>query len=227
MIITRISRFTTRFLNKNLLLIAFAFLSSEAWADLTIVQNVEDFQSVPAVPAEHVKVYVSENKIRLDQGQKISSIILKDKKVTFSIMHETRQYVVLPHDISGVPPKPVSMDDFKIESTGKTEKIHGYTCKQIKIREKNGMISEWMIAPSALDLKTFNKELHGFNVLNSWGCRFVLRNIPEIKSCDNLQLCEWKQRKSRDPYLKFLLGIRRLKWVEERIDLTQSSRRHR
>lgn len=178
----------------------FLGLSLTVRADLTISQLIEDFQTTPTVPPEQLKIFLSGNRIRIDQGQKISSIILKDKKVTYSILHETKEYVVLPHeaDSGAAPASPQAAatspatatttagsstpdDDYVVESTGKTEQIHGYTCKEVKIKEKDGSVSDLMISSQALDVNTFYKEFLGFMEFGMTGVNKQLEKHPELK----------------------------------------------
>jgi hypothetical protein len=160
----------------------------QAIADLTISQNIEDFQSATPTPPEQLKIYVSGNRIRIDQGQKISSVILKDKKVTYSIMHETRQYIVLPHletpsnpEHSKSTPQTLHPDDYTVESTGKTEQIHGFTCKQVRIKESDGTTSDLFISNQALDVNAFYKEFAGFMEFGLGALNKQLENHPELK----------------------------------------------
>jgi hypothetical protein len=170
-----------RILFKTVCLLIFSCFIQSSFADLSIYQQMEDSQTSP-VTTEEMRIYISGNRIRLDQGQKISSIILKDKKATYSIMHESRQYIVLPHDESLKDNFPLTKtDDIQIENTGKTEQIHGYPCKLLKIKEKNGDLTELMISDKVLDVNVFYKEFQSFLEFGFGPVARQLEKHPELK----------------------------------------------
>ncbi len=139
--------------------------------DLMVLLTVEDLQNPTPLGKEQITFYISGKRIRLDQGQSMSSIILNDKKVTFSIMHEPRQYVALPHDEIKIDPSKSKTSEFSttepleksaFEPTGKIERISGFQCHQVWFKEKNGDRTELWIAENALDMKVFLQEFKSF-----------------------------------------------------------------
>jgi hypothetical protein len=183
-IISQNSGFATRFLRRSLFVLILFAISSTTKADLTIIQNLQSFDLDSPIPAEEVKLFISGNRIRFDQGQKMSSIILKDKKVTFSIMHETRQYIALPHALAtSGDDKTVgdALESLQIEKTGKTEQIHGFLCKQLKVKEKDGSISELWIADAAIDVNNFYKEFQNFMQFGLGDVTKQLEKYPDLK----------------------------------------------
>jgi hypothetical protein len=149
-------------------------------ADLSIVQQIEDFQLSPST-TEQIKIFASGNRMRIDQGQKLSSIILKEKKVTYSIMHESQQYVVLIHETASIPVTVDPIDDYTIENTGKTEQVHGFACKQLRIKEKSGDVSELWLSDKALDVNLFYREFVDFMELGLGPVTKQLDKHPELK----------------------------------------------
>ena len=164
-----------------------------------VVQTLEDFGDRDRAPSgkEQVTLYVSSKRIRFDKGQSMSSIILLDKKVTFSIMHESQRYVVLFHDqIKGEGPAAKtkgdingkmlhddveSLDTSVIEATGKTETINGFLCQQVLIKERDGTRTELWVSQEALDMKTFLGEFRSFMEFGFSQMAKELEKHPELR----------------------------------------------
>ena len=157
----------------KILFIAFLLLSAPpSRGDLMVLLTIEDLQNPTPLGKEQMVFFISGKRIRLDQGQSMSSIILNDRKVTFSIMHEPRQYVTLPHDEIKIDPSKLKaaelsvvepLEKSAIEPTGKMEKISGFQCHQVWFKEKNGDRTELWIAENALDMKAFLEEFKSFS----------------------------------------------------------------
>lgn len=157
-------------------------------ADLTIVQSLEVVTDGKATPVEQVTLYVSGKRVRFDKGQSMTSIMLADKKVTFSIMHEGRKYVVMPHsEVTERDMKEADKADAEflatatIESTGTTDRISGYSCRQVRIRGKDRRLTELWVSDTALDMKTFFGEFKSFMGLGLPPFFKELDKHPELK----------------------------------------------
>src|SRR5207302_966685 len=78
-------------------LLGFCFLSA-IQADVTVVQSVQVVDPGGALlPAQEMTLYLTVNKLRLDSGD-VSSIIRADKRMTYSLLHADRAYIVIPHE---------------------------------------------------------------------------------------------------------------------------------
>lgn len=194
------------------LLGAIALLSaSAAHADLTMVQEVENFQDEKSLRKEQLAVAVSGKRLRVDIGQMMTSLILRDKKVTYSISHETRQYVILPHDQMGdkAPgPEAASADKVwenpKIESTGKTDQISGFGCRQVLVREKNGAVTELWLSDDSMKIDRYLAE---FQIFSEFGANPVLdelRKRPELHGFP-IRVVQYEDNK-----MKYRSTVRRL-----------------
>jgi len=162
------------------------FITSACHADLTVLQTLEDLENDTPAGKEQITLYVSGSKVRFDKGQSMTSIVLNDKKVTFSIMHEPRQYVVLPHDqirmdAPGSQAETEPADEFTVESTGQVEKISGFTCHQVRLKERNGIVTELWIAEDALDMRTFMIEFNSFMEFGMAQATKQLEKHPELR----------------------------------------------
>lgn len=132
-------------------------------ADLTLVQEIEDFTGGANGAKDQVTLYVSGSRLRLDKGQTLSSIILGDKKITYSILHETRQYVQMPHDLfkglgqalgAAAGAATQAAEEMKIEATDKQETISGHPCRLVRIRDSNGTLTDLWVTRDAAELDT-------------------------------------------------------------------------
>ncbi len=156
-------------------------------ADMMLVQVLEDLTNDTPTGKEQITLYVSGKHVRVDKGQSMTSIMLLDKKITFSIMHEGRKYLIFPHPpASDRDAKDAVADaDFlasaKVEATGKTEKISGYQCKQVLIRDKKRGLTELWISEAALDMKTFLAEFKSFMSFGLPPVMNALDQHPELK----------------------------------------------
>lgn len=167
---------------KNLLVYAVMLLApcGIACADLTLVQVLEDLRSSSPSSKEQTTLFVSGKRIRFDQGQSLSSIILSDKKITFSIMHQSRNYVSLRHE--GLEPDAPSSrqapawDQAKIQTTGNKETISGFNCHEVKITEKDGTSTEVWIADEGMQLKEFMEE---FKFFTDFGAGFLSKQFEK------------------------------------------------
>jgi hypothetical protein len=161
---------------------------TSGFADMTVIQVLEEMNQNQPLTKEQITLQVSGKRVRVDKGQAFTSIILADKKLTFSIMHEARQYVSLPHDsVSAAEPKPDPNQADGIESvkpTGKTGEISGFACREVEIKEKNGLTTYLWISDTALNQKNFVDEFKsfmefGFGQTNSLLDKYpVLRGMP-------------------------------------------------
>lgn len=176
-------------------------LTPRVCGDLMVLQTLEDLQDKTPSGKEQITLYISGKKVRFDQGQRMSSIILMDRKVTYSVDHGMRKYAVLPHDRvplgdaagkKGATTGDGALDSLKIEATGKSEKISGFKCNQVFVTEKDGSRSELWIAPDALDLKVFLAE---FNRFQEFGLAQTLKELekrPELRGIP-LRVIEYNQ----------------------------------
>jgi hypothetical protein len=162
-------------------------LLSTVNADMTVTQVLEEMNQNQPLMKEQITLQVSGKRVRVDKGQAFTSIILADKKQTFSIMHEARQYVTLPHDSVSAEPKIDSNQADGIESvrsTGKTNEISGFACREVEIKEKGGLTTHLWISDTALNQKNFVDEFKsfmefGFGQTNSLLDKYpVLRGMP-------------------------------------------------
>ncbi|MBI4023480.1 MAG: DUF4412 domain-containing protein [Verrucomicrobia bacterium] len=159
-----------RFIRQILFAGILGLTACEGRADLTVVLTLENLRDEKPTGKEQNTFYVSGKRIRFDQGQRMSSVILNDRKVTFSIDHLARQYMVLSHDqIKADDPSNKSsdhgggtLDPSLVESTGKTQQIGGYQCRQVRLKEKDGIVTELWMADHALDINAFMGEFQGF-----------------------------------------------------------------
>ncbi len=167
------------------LLLALFFLALPARADLMAVQTLEDLTDQSPAGVEQTTLYVSGNKVRYDKGQSLTSIILADRKVTFSIMHEPRQYIVLPHDrVAAAPPEQAPGEDpeeMAFEATGRKEKIGAFPCREVRVREKDGGMTELWLSEEALDMKTFLAEFRSFLAFGMAPLAREIDRHPELK----------------------------------------------
>jgi len=168
----------------------------EARADLTVAQVLEYLAQGKTVRKEQITLYVSGLRIRLDQGPRMSSIILNDKRVTYSLMHELRQYAVLPHDQIKPDPaeaknQPEAPGDLVIESTGATEQIGGFSCRQVRIKEKNGATTELWIADQALDMNVLLNEFRSLMDLGFAQLKEQFEKRPELRGFP-MRIVEYK-----------------------------------
>lgn len=91
---------------------------------------------------------VKGNKLRMEVGgQKESAGMIMDlaKKEMITIMDSEKMYMVMPIPDEEVAPKGTKQDDVKLEKTGQTEKILGYTAEKY-ISTTNGEKTELWLA---------------------------------------------------------------------------------
>ncbi len=155
-------------------------------ADMTIVQEIEDLQNNTPEAKEQITLYVSGPRLRIDKGQSMSSIILNDKKVTYSIMHETRQYIVLPHDrFKGLGADPGAAadtaDNFTVEATDKREIISGQPCQLVRIKPPDGDTTEIWMAREMLDPDSFLGEFKSLMEIGMASAPKTFDKHPELK----------------------------------------------
>jgi hypothetical protein len=162
-------------------------LATLCHADLTITQTLEEYHNNKPFRKQQVTLFVSGQRIRFDQGQNISSIILADKKLTFSIMHKERQYVVLPHEqVKPNESKSTASEDSDlppsaVQSTGRTQEINGFQCRECRITEKDGLVTEMWISDKALDMNVFLKEFQSFLEFGLAPASKQLEKFPQLK----------------------------------------------
>lgn len=168
---------------KTFSLVFFFFLPSIGRADLMVVQVLEDLENNTPLGKEQITLSVSGNRVRLDKGQSLSSIILADKKVTFSVMHEPRAYVKLSHDEMKVPNASEGeiLDDAVFDTTNQLEQINGYRCRKVRVKEKDGTLMELWIAENALDMKSFLNEFKSFMEFGLAQASKQLEKHPELR----------------------------------------------
>ena len=154
-----------------------------------MIQLLENLKNNSPSGQEQTTLYVSGKRFRYDQGQQLSSIILNDKKVTFSINHGERHYLKLSHaefQTAAEPPEPPvsAADQPMVETLGLREQISGFPCQQVRIKEKDGSLTELWVSPTALDMKTFLEEFKYFTELGFssfsqyFGKNPALKGIP-------------------------------------------------
>ncbi len=175
----------------------FAGMATGVRADLMVVQTLENLQDGKPVNKEQVTMCVSGRRIRLDQGQSFTSLILAEKKVTFSISHEARKYIVLAHDLVDVPKDEDgdSLTGVSIEPTGATEVISGFACRQVRLKNASGGITELWISNDALDMGTFYKEFKSFMEFGQSASPKQMEKHPELKGVP-IRVVEYHQGKS-------------------------------
>jgi len=138
---------------------------SAAWADLTVVQNLE----TSAMPTEGGKgstmtMKIKGAKARIDfSGMPISSIVdLKAQKMFF-LDHKQKQVMVMPLEFMqsmlalSAPGAATGQDKSTIQKTGKIQKINGYTCEEYAGSSGDGTtIRCWMAnASEASEMEPF------------------------------------------------------------------------
>jgi outer membrane lipoprotein-sorting protein len=150
------------------------FTAAIARCDLTIMQEVEGYKDEKLAQKEQLMVMVSGKRLRMDIGQMMTSIVLSDRKATYSILHEARQYVILPHDqAAGKGPAPAMGDvdkmweGAKVEPTGTTEQISGFTCRQVLVRAKSGAVTELWLSDDALKIERYFAEFQNFSEIGA------------------------------------------------------------
>jgi hypothetical protein len=170
--------------------VLFAAFALSARADLTLVQEIEDFTGGANGTKDQVTLYVSGQRLRLDKGQMMSSIILGDKKVTYSILHETRQYVQMPHELfkglgqalgAAAGAAAQAGEAFSVEPTDKQETLGGRPCRLVKVRDPLGALTELWVTRDAAELDALLvefKSLMDFGLPTAGG---VLEKHPELK----------------------------------------------
>lgn len=151
--------------------------------DLTFVQTLETFRGGASLGKEQVTMRISGQRIRLDQGQSFTSIILANRKVTYSISHEARKYIVLSHDLVDVPKAEEndSLEGASIKDTGETEWIGGFLCRRVRILDPSGIATELWMASGALDTKAFYKEFKSFMEFGRGPGLSNVEKHPELK----------------------------------------------
>lgn len=175
-------------------------------ADLTMVQEIENFDENDSSRKEQIVTQISGKRLRLDLGQMMSSIILSEKKITYSIMHESRQYVVLSHDQPGgkgamIPGGTSSKtaEGPAPEKTGKTEKISGYTCRQVLLRDPSGPVMEIWLSEDAMEMSAFLKEFQGFGEFSMAQMLGELEKHPELRGVP-IRVIQYDSSKMRMRY---------------------------
>ncbi|MCC7517985.1 MAG: DUF4412 domain-containing protein [Verrucomicrobiae bacterium] len=161
-----------------------------ARADLTLVQEIEDHTGDANGAKEQVTLYVSGPRLRLDKGQTMSSIILNDRKVTYSILHETRQYVQMSHELFkglgqslGMAANAAAQANalLRVEPTDQRETIGGRPCRLVRVRDASGALTELWVTRDAAELDALLSE---FKSLMDFGLPAVsgaLDQHPELK----------------------------------------------
>ncbi len=168
-----------------LLGLALAWFAPLTRADMTIVQEIENLQDSTPQGKEQITLYVSGQRLRLDKGQSLTRIILHDRQITYSIMHETRQYVALPHSLLGAAAKATSQEDglenMTIESPGKQRTISGYSCQLVRLKSGDGLVTEIWMARDTLDPSTFLAEFKGLMEFGMSSPLSVIQKHPELR----------------------------------------------
>ncbi len=157
---------------------------SSSWGDLTVTQVIEERNDEELLDKEVMTIFVKGNAVRIDQGQALSSIIRNDRKLTYSIMHSPKKYVVLKHgklDESDESHEAEDFEGLEVESTGKTEEISGYATHQVLVKERNGDATELWISEGALDMNLFLKEFKSFIQFGFVQSASLLEKHPELK----------------------------------------------
>ncbi len=150
--------------------------------DLTVVQSIEDLEDGVIRSKEIVSVFAKGDRIRIDQGQALSSIIRNDLKVTYSIMHGSKQYVVLKHGImEGIESDEPPVPELQVQVTGHSEEISGFPTHQVLVREGAGETTELWIAEGVLDLNLFVKEFRNFIQFGFVQSDALFKRYPELK----------------------------------------------
>jgi len=165
-----------------------------ARADLTLVQVLETMRDDKLLDKEVMTIYIKDKTVRIDQGQALTSIIRSDQKVTYSILHESKKYVVLPHP----PAKAEEADDLsevQVESTGKKEQISGFMTHEVLVKEGQTTTDLW-IGEGVLDMKSFLKEFQGFLQFGFTGATSLFEKYPELNGVP-IRIVEKNQNVSR------------------------------
>ena len=165
-------------------------LAVVARADLTLVQEIEDFTGGANGTKEQVTLYVSGPRLRLDKGQTLTSIILGDKKITYSILHETRQYVQMPHELfkgmgqalgAAAGAAAQASESLRVESTNKQETISGHPCRLVRVRDASGALTELWVTRDASELDGLLGEFKSLMDFGLPAAGAVLDKHPELK----------------------------------------------
>jgi hypothetical protein len=159
-------------------------------ADLKITQQLETFGTTRGTNStvQLVEVYLQGPRIRVDMGQSMSSIVLNDRKQTFSLMHETRQYVVLPHEPA---PETTSKENaparaqppIKYRPLEETKVLMGKLCKGYVIFEEDGGKTHVWVPEEGLGLEALTRELQQFMSMGfSSGQEDAMKDLPFLKN---------------------------------------------
>ena len=177
-------------MNRRLLLPLLALALAPARADLTLVQEIEDYTAGGNGAKEQVALYVSGPRLRVDKGQTMSSVILNDRKVTYSILHETRQYVQMPHELfkglgqlmgQAANAAAQASEGLSVEATDKQETISGHPCRLVRIRDAGGALTELWVTRDASELDALLGEFKSMMDLGLPAAGAALDKHPELK----------------------------------------------
>lgn len=165
-------------------------LALTARADLTLVQEIEDYTGDTQGAKEQITLYVSGPRLRLDKGQTISSIMLNDRKMTYSILHETRQYVQMSHELFkglgqalGTAANAAAQlsESLRIEPTDQQETMGGYPCRLVRVRDATGALTELWVTRDAAELDAILGEFKSLMEFGLPAAGAMLDKHPELK----------------------------------------------
>lgn len=165
-------------------------LAVSARADLTLVQEIEDYTGGANGAKEQITLYVSGPRLRLDKGQAMSSIMLNDRKVTYSILHETRQYVQMSHELfqglgqalgAAADAAAQLSEGLRVEPTNQQETIGGYPCRLVRVRDATGALTELWVTRDAAELDAILGEFKSLMEFGLPAAGSMLERHPELK----------------------------------------------
>lgn len=162
---------------KTTLLLAFAFLTSTAFADVTLVQD-----TLLNGVAMRSTMYVKGGKVRSDNGDTSSVIMDTDTGDMTTLVHEQKMKITtntkeLEKLAKPAPNSPATAEPSvtKITATGQKEKVDGYDC-EIYLSENSGMVVKMWIAKDYPGYEKLTEELKVMQKLSASGSQ----KQPEI-----------------------------------------------
>ena len=148
------------------IVVIFLWVCSVGRADVTLVQQVESLDKTAGKfsPPVEITIFVTGDKMRMDFGE-ASSIIRRDKKLTYSIFHPDKMYMEMPHTGQVVPGKGPETGwkagkPLKINKTGHQKKIGEFECQEVEVTQADGtMLETWvtMNSEAVIAMDTFRK----------------------------------------------------------------------
>lgn len=133
-----------------LALFSLAFLTG-AKADITIVSDIKS-ADIESAEMGNMTMKLANGKVRVDTGPAHIIILPSEKKMLIIV---DAQKMVMVKSLDDPTQSPNGGEPPTIERTGKTEKISGYDCQQILLKDKKGRITELWVSSAAPDMAQF------------------------------------------------------------------------